>query len=48
MTQKFCPECGEGWLLNPLKKNPEDKNNFRGWCSNCHLTWLLPLEELDE
>jgi len=44
-TQRFCPECGEGWLLNPLKSDNE--NNFRGWCSNCHLTFLMP-KEIDE
>jgi hypothetical protein len=46
MTQHFCPECGTGWLLNPLIS--DDENNFRGWYSNCNLVWLLPLEELDE
>lgn len=45
MMKKTCPTCGEGYFLNPITS--EINANFEGWCSNCCLTYLLPLE-IDE
>jgi len=37
MPCQYCPDCDE--LL--CKLNSDIKGNFRGWCSNCKLIWLL-------
>ncbi|GEM_PF-6984195 len=37
MPCQYCPDCDE--LL--CKLNSDIKWNFRGWCSNCKLIWLL-------
>lgn len=42
--KRDCPDCGNGFVLNPLKS--DNPLNFRGWCSNCHKNFLLPNDEL--